>query len=56
MVWYIQQHSRIEDPVVDVAVRIVGRVGGLGPQRLHLAEQALLGVLRTLLDLLTLGA
>lgn len=51
-----EEDSRVEDPVVDAAVRVVGRVGGGGPVGLHLADQAVLVLLGALLNLGAFGA
>lgn len=47
-------YVRVEDPLLDTAVRLVRRVLGLGPVALDLLSKALDVLFRTLLGLLTL--
>jgi len=49
-------HVPVEDPVLDIVVRIVGVVGGALPVALHLANEAVLVLLRALLGLVALRA
>lgn len=51
-----QLDLRVKDPLLGVAVSLVGLVGSLVPDALHLREQAILVLLGTLLDLLALAA
>jgi len=44
----------VEDPVLDIAVRVVGAVGGALPVALHLGEEAVLVLLSALLRLVAL--
>ena len=47
---------RVEDPILDAAVRLVGRVLGLIPVGLDLLGEALCVVLSALLGLLSAGS
>lgn len=47
---------RVEDPVLDAAVRLVGRVLGFIPVGLDLLDEALCVVLSALLSLLSAGS
>lgn len=53
--WKTRQCLRVEDPVLSVAVGLVGLLGSLVPRILNLGEEAVLVLLRALLDLLASG-